>query len=71
MVRVRFLGESSPVTLLNGKVYDVLAIEAGFYRVFDETDEDYLYAPQLFEIVSPDPAPPNSGDPSLARALTL
>ncbi len=55
---VRFIGESDPLALLNGKVYEVLSVEKGWYRIVDETgiDEDeeiqgYLYPPTAFEIV--------------------
>lgn len=37
--------------LIVGKVYDVLSIEGGWYRVVDETFEDYLYPPDLFEVI--------------------
>lgn len=59
-MKVRFIGESDPVMLLHGKIYDVISIEEGWYRIIDEegVDEDmdvqgYLYPPDadLFEIV--------------------
>lgn len=37
--------------VLPGKVYDVLSIERGWYRIVDESAEDYLYPPENFEIV--------------------
>ncbi len=49
---VRFIGTSNPFTLINGKLYEVISIEREWYRIVDETDEDYLYPPELFEIVS-------------------
>ena len=42
------------ISLTIGKVYDVLSIEKGWYRVVDDTDDDYLYPPSLFEIVQLD-----------------
>ncbi|HET9953800.1 MAG TPA: hypothetical protein VFQ61_04835 [Polyangiaceae bacterium] len=42
------------VSLTVGKIYSVLSIEKGWYRVVDDTDEDYLYPPSLFEVVQPD-----------------
>ena len=34
------------------KVYDVLSVEKrGWYRIVDESGEDYLYPPSMFEIV--------------------
>ena len=50
-MRVKYLGESSPIELLNGKVYEVLSVEDGWYRIVDETFDDYLYPPEAFEIV--------------------
>lgn len=57
---VKYLGKSDPLMLLNGKVYDVLAVEGGtegqgWYRVVDETGEDYLFHPGGFEIVDDGP----------------
>jgi hypothetical protein len=49
---VRFIGEGSPMTLTHGAVYEVVAIEDDSYRIFDDTDEDYLYPISNFEIVS-------------------
>ena len=47
----RFIGEESPMTLINGKVYETISIEDGWYRIVDESGEDYLYPPDAFEIV--------------------
>ena len=54
MFKVKFIGESNPLTLINGKIYEVLEIDHKFYRIIDETNEDYLYHPSLFEIVEND-----------------
>lgn len=37
--------------ILDNKVYDVVSVEKGCYRIVDESGEDYLYFPELFEIV--------------------
>ena len=50
-MRVKYIGESDPLGLTNGKVYDVLSIEYGYYRIVDETREDFLYDSDSFEIV--------------------
>lgn len=34
--------------VLPDKVYEVLSIENGFYRIVDESGEDYLYPPEKF-----------------------
>ncbi len=57
-MKVKYLGESDSLMLLNGKIYEVIAVEqepAGgdWYRIIDETGEDYLYLAKAesFEIV--------------------
>ena len=35
-----------------GKTYRVLSIEKGWYRIIDESGEDYLYPPELFVVLS-------------------
>lgn len=52
-VKAKYIGESAPFELLNGKVYEVLEVdeEEGWYRVVDETGEDYLFTPDSFEVV--------------------
>ena len=37
--------------VIPNKIYEVLAIEDGWYRIIDESGEDYLYPPEKFEIV--------------------
>lgn len=38
--------------LMKGRVYECLGIENGWYRVVDESGEDYLYPPKDFEVVT-------------------
>lgn len=49
LVEEACLEESVDLTV--GKQYEVLGVERGWYRVVDDTDEDYLYPPYLFEVV--------------------
>lgn len=51
---VKYHGESSPVGLIDGRDYEVISIEKSWYRIVDETGEDYLYPPECFEIIEPD-----------------
>lgn len=51
-MKKKFVGISDTFSLLNGKVYEVISIEEGWYRIVDETGEDYLYPPDFF--VEPD-----------------
>ena len=50
--QVRYLVETEPPMLTKGKIYDVLAIENGWYRIIDDSEEDYLYPPEVFEIIN-------------------
>ena len=49
--KVKYLGGLNTVALDNGKIYDIISIEKGWYRIMTELDEDYLFPPDLFEIV--------------------
>lgn len=56
---VRYIGETDPLALINGKEYEVLGICGGMYRIVDEEGTyegeevaGYLYDPDAFEIVS-------------------
>ena len=49
-MKVKYINKST-VSLTNGKIYDVLAVEKGCYRIIDDTGEDYVFLPDEFEIV--------------------
>ena len=53
-LKVRFKGETDFLVLTHDKVYDVKAIEKGWYRIVDDSGEDYLYPTNLFDIVEED-----------------
>lgn len=48
---VRYTGETRFLELTNGNIYDVMSIEKEWYRIVDDSGEDYLYPPHLFEII--------------------
>ena len=50
-MKVKYTGETKFLILTNGKIYEVLSVEKDWYRVVDDSGEDYLYPPELFEIV--------------------
>ena len=50
-MKVRYIGESDPLEFIKGKEYEKIGEEHGFWRVIDETGEDYLYLPGNLEIV--------------------
>ena len=58
-MKVKYIGERESDTpnsykifmdLIPNKIYEVLSIEKGWYRIIDESAEDYLYPPEKFEI---------------------
>jgi hypothetical protein len=50
-MKVRWKGKTDFLVLTNNRIYDVLSVEKGWYRVVDDSGEDYLYPPEHFEIV--------------------
>lgn len=50
-MKVRFLGKTNPLMLTHGKIHEVLSIEKDWYRIIDDTNDDYLYPPDFFETV--------------------
>ena len=50
-MKVRWKGETEFLVLTHDKVYNVLSIERGWYCLIDDSQEDYLYPPEKFEIV--------------------
>lgn len=49
-MKVKYKGKSD-VSLTNGKIYEVVSVEQSWYRIIDNTEEDYLFSPDEFEIV--------------------
>ena len=49
-MRVRYIGKSD-ISLKNSREYDVICVEYGWYRIVDDTGEDYLFHPEEFKIV--------------------
>lgn len=43
--------EDDTTDLTIGKVYEVLSVEGGDYRIIDDTSEDYLYPAYMFEAI--------------------
>ena len=53
-MNVKWLGKTYFLLLTNNKIYEVISIERGWYRIIDDSGEDYLYPPDMFEIVEED-----------------
>lgn len=49
-LKVKYIGQDM-VAMTHGKVYDVVSIEKGWYRIMTELEEDYLFPPEVFEVV--------------------
>lgn len=49
-MKIKYKGESS-VSLTKDKVYDVISVESGCYRIADDTGDDYLFDPAQFELI--------------------
>ena len=47
----KWKGETEFLMLTHDKVYEVLSVEKGWYRVVDDSGDDYLYPPEYFEVV--------------------
>lgn len=60
-MKARLNGASDPLSLSNGREYEVESIECGWYRIVDETGEDYLYPPESLIVVSEHPTVPALG----------
>lgn len=53
-MNVKWLGKTDFLLLIDNKIYEVISIERGWYRIIDNSGEDYLYPPDMFEIVEED-----------------
>jgi hypothetical protein len=48
-MKVRYIGEDRVLELTHGKVYTVISVERGWYRIETDMLGDYLYPARLFE----------------------
>lgn len=48
---VRYNGKGDVSRVIKGKEYEVISVEDDWYRIVDETGEDFLYPSVRFEIV--------------------
>lgn len=42
-MKAKYIGKSESYALDNGKIYKILSVEQGWYRVLDKSGEDCLY----------------------------
>jgi hypothetical protein len=50
-MKVKFIKDTISLSMTKNKIYDVLTTEKGWYRIIDDSGEDYLFPPEQFEIV--------------------
>ena len=50
-MKVRYIGDYYKVAFDKEKIYEVISIEKGWFRIMTELSEDYLFPPECFEIV--------------------
>ena len=51
LLKIKYIGETDFLVLTHNIIYDVISIEKELYRIIDDSGEDSLYPPELFEIV--------------------
>ena len=50
-MKVKYIAEHDTIALKKNKIYEVMAVEKGWYRIMTELDEDYLFPPEAFEAI--------------------
>lgn len=50
-MKVKWKGKTEFLMLTHDKIYEVMSVEKGWYRVVDDSGEDYLYPPGQFEVI--------------------
>ena len=50
-MKVKSIGKHETPALDRDKVYEVMSVEKGWFRIMTELDDDYLFPPDSFEIV--------------------
>lgn len=51
MIKVKYIGKEDTLAFERDKEYEVISIEKGWYRIMTELEDDYLFPPNLFEII--------------------
>lgn len=49
-MKVKYKGKSD-VSMTKGNEYEVIAVEGGWFRIVDDTDDDYLFPPEDFDVI--------------------
>ena len=54
-MKVKYICKTDTIAFERDKDYEVISIERGWYRIMTQLDEDYLFPPELFEIIENSP----------------
>ena len=52
MVKVKYIGEDDALSLRTGKEYRARVLKKGWFGIVDETNEEYAYPPEVFEVIA-------------------
>jgi hypothetical protein len=63
-MRVQFVFRRNGKIVERGKEYDVMSMSHGWYRI-DDGHEPALYPPRFFDIIDPEPTPPEEEIPNV------
>jgi hypothetical protein len=50
-MKIKYMNDTISLCLTKNKIYKVLSIEKGWYRIVDDSGDDYLYPPENFAVV--------------------
>ncbi len=50
-MKVKYVSDFDTLALKKGKIYDVISVERGWYRIKGELEDDYLFPPNAFDII--------------------
>lgn len=51
IIKVKYIGEDNLLALRTGKEYEARVLKKGWYGIVDETNEEYAYPPEQFEVI--------------------
>ena len=50
-MKVKYTGKPDTLAFEKGKIYEVMSVEKGWFRIMTELEEDYLFPPDVFEVI--------------------
>ena len=50
-MKIKYIGAYNSPAIRRDKLYEVISVEKGWYRIMTELDDDYLVPPESFEVV--------------------